>query len=114
MRILDFNVSGQKIQKNTACDFTDIVAGSKGYLRARFDFSTDWAGCKKVAVFVSHGQEYPVAIMNNICDIPDEALIGKTVKVYVLGRRPGFDISTNTAIFEQKITSQRRLNNGNN
>lgn len=107
MRILDFNVSGQKIQKNTNCDFTDIVAGSKGYLRARFDFSTDWAGCKKVAVFISHGQEYPVAIISGICEIPADALVAKTVKVYIIGRRPGFEISTNTIIFEQKMNKQR-------
>lgn len=113
MRILDFNVSGQKLQKNSDCDFTDIVAGSKGYLRARFEFSTDWAGCKKVAVFISNGHEYPVAIINNTCDIPAEVLTTRTVKLYVIGRRPGFEIPTNIITFEQKIISQRRASNGN-
>lgn len=76
MRILDFIASGQALKQDPACDFTGIVAGSRGYLRARFCFSKEWSGCKKVAVFSSKGQDYPVPLKDNICEIPAEALTG--------------------------------------
>lgn len=38
MRTLEFVVKGQKMIKKADCDFTNIIAGSKGYLRAKFYF----------------------------------------------------------------------------
>lgn len=103
MRVLEFIADGQKLAQAPACDFTGIVAGSRGYLRARFMFSREWAGCKKVAVFKSKGQEYPVPLELNMCEIPAEALTGSAVQVYVVGRRPGFQIATNVAAFPQTV-----------
>ncbi len=101
MRILVFNVTGQKLQPDKNCDFTGIVAGSKGYLSARFNFSKDWIGCKKVAVFIGANGECPVGLINNTCEIPAEALTSGAVRVYVIGRRPGFEISTDRTMFTQ-------------
>lgn len=103
MRFLEFTISGQKIQKARDCDFTGIVAGSQGYLSARFHFSNDWVGCKKVAVFIQNGEDYPAAIVNNTCEIPPEALTGRLVKLYVIGRRPGLELPTNTTAFSQTV-----------
>ena len=103
MRTLDFIASEQTLKQALACDFTGIVAGSCGYLRARFQFSKEWAGCKKVAVFTSKGQEYPVPLEFNMCEIPAEALTGSAVQVYVVGRRPGYQIITNVAAFPQTV-----------
>lgn len=103
MRILEFNAAGQALTCAKTCDFTGIVAGSCGYLRARFMFSREWAGCNKVAVFVSKGQEYPVPLELNMCDIPAEALTGSSVQVYVVGRRPGYQITTTVAAFPQTV-----------
>ena len=103
MRILEFIASGQALKQAPACDFTGIVAGSRGYLRARFQFSREWAGCKKVAVFISKGQEHPVPLELNMCEIPAEALTGSAVQVYVAGRRPGYQITTNVAAFPQTV-----------
>ena len=33
MRTLEFNVNGQILEKSKDCDFENIVAGSKGYLK---------------------------------------------------------------------------------
>ena len=103
MRVLEFIATGQTLTRAPACDFTGIVAGSRGYLRARFQFSKDWAGCKKVAVFSSKGQEYPVPLEYNMCEIPAEALTGSAVQVYVIGRRPGYQITTAVAAFPQTV-----------
>lgn len=103
MRVLDFIVSGQTIKRDPLCDFTGIVAGSSGYLRARFHFSSDWAGCKRVAVFSCAGQEYPAALAGNVCDIPAEALTGRAVQVYVVGQRGEYRISTNKTAFPQIV-----------
>lgn len=103
MRVLEFTAAGQKLTKAPGCDFTGIVAGTRGYLYACFSFSKDWAGCKKVAVFSSNGKEYPTPVLYNMCEIPAEALTGSAVQVYVVGRRPGFQITTNNAAFPQIV-----------
>lgn len=61
MKILDFIVSGQKIECDPMCDFSNIASGSRGYLYARFRFSAEWLDCKRVAVFSCRGKEYPVS-----------------------------------------------------
>jgi len=100
VRVLDFIVSGQKIDRDPACDFSGIATGSRGYLHARFRFSADWKGCKVVAVFVCRGKEYFVPLKTNICAIPDEALIGNEVSVYLVGQKD-YRITTNRVSFTQ-------------
>lgn len=104
MRTLDFIVSGQVLTRDPLCDFGGIAANSQGYLQARFRFSKEWAGCKKVAVFFHKGQEYPVGLVNNMCMIPWEALVDvRAVQVYVIGRRDGYQITTNMTAFPQTV-----------
>lgn len=103
MRILEFVAEGQTLKRDPRCDFAGIVSGSRGYLYACFHFSKDWAGCKKVAVFTGKGKPCPVAIDYNMCEIPADALTGSTVQVYVVGRRPGFEIITAVAAFPQTV-----------
>ena len=103
MRVLDFIATGQTLLRDPACDFGGIVAGSRGYLRARFHFSREWAGCKKVAVFTCKGKDYPAPLELNMCDIPEEALAGSAVQVYVVGRRPGYQITTAATAFPQIV-----------
>lgn len=101
MRILDFIVSGQKIERDPRCDFSDIATGSRGYLHARFRFSADWKGCKVVAVFSCRGKEYMVPMETNVCAIPYKALVGNTVGVYLVGQHDDYRITTNRVRFEQ-------------
>lgn len=103
MRILDFTVSKQRIDRDPQCDFNDIASGTRGYLHARFRFSSDWNGCKRVVVFSCRGKDFPAPLVNNMCVIPAEALVSNTVKVGVVGLndRTGYRITTNTVEFTQ-------------
>ena len=99
MRVLEFIASEQRLQRDPLCDFSGIVAGSRGYLFARFRFSKEWSGCKKVAVFTCRGKEYPVGLKENMCEVPPEVLTGGPVQVYVLGARGACRIPTEPVAF---------------
>jgi hypothetical protein len=101
VKVLDFIVVKQTMQRDPACDFSGLVAGSRGYLRARFRFSSDWAGCRKVVIFSAKGKDYPVPLINNTCEIPAEALACTLVQVRAVGRRDGYEINTDTVSFSQ-------------
>lgn len=101
MRTLKFLVDGQSIRKDPSCDFSHIVPGTKGYLSASFDFSPDWDGCRKAAIFSCLGKNHPVPIINNKCQIPEEALIYKYFKVQVVGEMDGYRITTNSEEVKQ-------------
>jgi hypothetical protein len=89
MRMLEFDVSRQKITKTRGCDFKHIVAGSRGYLKAKFNFSDEggaWNGCVKAASFWLNDEEYAVILdESNSCYIPDEVLDGRNFFVSVTG-----------------------------
>lgn len=87
MRILEFDVDKQKMTKQG--DFSGLIAGSKGYLKARFSFSSEWNGYRKAAVFKCPTGEYPVLINGCMCDVPDEAAACTSFKVHVVGKRGG-------------------------
>lgn len=99
MKVLEFSTAGQTLKRSPACDFSGIVAGSRGYLLAQFHFTADWANCKKVAVFTCKGKEYPVGLSNNRCEVPAGVLAGGPVQVYVVGQRGGLRITTNAVAF---------------
>ena len=101
MRILDFIISGQKIECDPMCDFSGIASCSRGYLYARFRFSADWRGTKKVVVFSCRGVDYPTPLFGGMCEIPAGALVGNTVSVSVVGQRERTRITTNKASFQQ-------------
>lgn len=104
MRILKFIVTDQKIEKDPECDFTGIVAGTEGYLRAEFSVSGEWAGCRMAAVFSSMRKEYPQPIKDGSCVIPAEALEWDNFGVRVIGQRDGYRITTN----EVKVKQERK------
>ena len=51
MRVLHFSVNEQNIKKSG--DFSGIVKGSKGYLKAEFSFGSEWSRRKAAASFFS-------------------------------------------------------------
>lgn len=90
MRTLRFMVDRQLIKQDPNCDFTGLVPGTEGYLKAEFSFSPEWEGCVKVASFFSvMGNEFPPQILTDgkTCMIPEEALRNRVFKIKVLGRR---------------------------
>ena len=104
MRTLKFIIAAQAIIKDPDCDFTGIVAGTKGYLYAQFSFSEEWEGCRMAAVFSSLGKEYPRPIKNGGCEIPAEALTWDYFGVRVVGQRENYRITTD----EVKVKQERR------
>lgn len=106
MRILEFNVAKQRISKKQDCDFEGLVAGSVGYLYAKFYFSEqEWNRCTdKVARFWIGEQEYANLLgEDNTCVIPPEVLTGKRFEVSVIGAASGYKIETNKIKIRQEV-----------
>ena len=104
MRLLKFNVNAQHIQKDPECDFTGIVAGTSGYLRAQFVLSSEWQGCTVVASFWRGSKEYAVILENDECMIPMEVLRGQTFRVSVTGQRNDYRITSNKVLVRQEVS----------
>ena len=104
MRILSFNVKNQTIEKDPSCDFSGLVAGSKGYLAVRFTFSDDWDRCSKVVgFFAKNGKEFPPCILleDNVCRVPDGATAYHEFSMKVYGKRNGCVITTRPIVIRQ-------------
>ena len=98
MRTLRFIVDKQIIKKDPECDFSGIVPGTEGYLKAEFDFSPEWDNCVKVAAFLSiMGKEYSPQVLQKgkTCIIPAEALKRKKFVIQVIGKKNGYKITSN-------------------
>lgn len=104
-RVLEFTVDKQRIVKNRDCDFSHIVAGSVGYLKAKFYFtSSEWKGCKKAASFWINGKESAVLLdKNSTCLIPSEVLVGEKFEVSVTGMKNDLLFSTNRTKVKQEV-----------
>lgn len=108
-RQLRFIVTGQEIKKDTNCDFSNIVANSRGYLVARFAFAGDWSGMQKVGLFYKFGKEYAEKITGNECIIPSEALTHTNFQVGICGVNGNTRIFTNLIKVEQiNVQAERR------
>lgn len=104
MRTLSFNVKGQIIERDPSCDFSGIVAGTKGYLAAKFSFSPDWDGCSKVVGFFSKtGEEFTPCTLSDrgTCAIPDEAAALHEFEIRVYGKKNGCIIPTRPITIKQ-------------
>ena len=99
MRTLQFKVAGQKLSRNG--NFEGLVTGTKGYLQTAYIFDGEWDGCRKAAVFVRYDKEYPVPIINSRCAVPDEITEHKRWKVYLVGVKDGYRITTNEVEVKQ-------------
>jgi hypothetical protein len=104
MRTLRFIVDNQLIKQDPDCDFSGLVPGSKGYLRAEFAFSSEWADCAKIASFYSTmGRELPYRILEDgkSCLIPEEALKKRSFKIQLLGKYGDKLLITNKVVVNQ-------------
>lgn len=105
MRTLKFIVDGQILKPDPSSDFSNLIPGSEGYLRAEFKFSSEWSGTSKVAGFYSMmGREYSPQVLSaaNTCDIPVEALKREKFQIQVFGLRGAdFKITSNKLVVSQ-------------
>lgn len=104
MRILKFEANGQKLKKESSCDFSGIVPGTFGYLKASFSFSAEWTGMVKVAEFRKLTSDEPVSvpIINNECMVPVEVTGGNKWYVRVIGKRGDVLIPTGNCRVRQE------------
>ena len=105
-RILEFDINKQRMTKKRSCDFSHIVAGTAGYLKAKFYFSKDeWEKCRKAASFWVEDQEYAELLdENNMCTIPKEVLTGRIFEVSVSGRNDEYVIRSNKVKVRQEVS----------
>ena len=106
MRVLEFVVDKQIIKRNKDCDFSNIVAGTSGYLKAKFIFSKDdWNVDIKIASFWVDGAEYAVRLDSfDSCYMPQEALLGDKFYISVLGSNgKDYLITTNRFKVTQEV-----------
>lgn len=104
MRTLKFIVDGQIIKRDPTCDFSNLVPGTNGYLRAEFSFSPDWDGYTKVAAFWSAtNEELPPQVLKDgrTCAIPPEALAKYGFRISVHGRKQNINLKTNKVAIKQ-------------
>ena len=104
MRTLKFIVDGLIIKQDPNCDFSNLVPGTEGYLRAEFSFSPEWNGCVKVASFWSAvGDEYPPQVLTDgaSCIIPTEATQRYAFKIGMIGKNATTKLLTNKVIVKQ-------------
>lgn len=104
MRTLDFDVCGQKMRQSPKSDFSGIIKGTKKYLRCKFVLSTEWSGCKIVAVFWHYDSEIEaVPVLNGTCDVPDSVTDFSEFEVSIVGGKGKYRITTNRVKVEQGV-----------
>ena len=104
MRTLVFTVKNQIIQRDISCDFSGLVAGTSGYLKAKFTFSESWNGCAKVVgFFLKNGEELPPCTLSNdnTCVIPTEALKHHEFSIVLYGKNKSYTITTRPITIKQ-------------
>lgn len=104
MRVLNFDVIEQKLQKNPKSDFSGIVRGSRGYLQCSFSLSKEWANCKIAASFWRFDEEIDAApVIGGSCTIPDSVTDYREFEVSLVGIRDSYRITTNRVKVEQEV-----------
>lgn len=100
-RDLVFVVKDQELSKDPSCDFSGLVPGSSGYLRAVFTFHGLWDTLAKAAVFSTNGIESAMPIINDSCVIPDSVLKEKSFFIRLVGKSSQQTLQTNRLVVNQ-------------
>ncbi len=81
--IIEFEVKNQTIKR---LDENTVVAGSKNYLQAKFNFVTpEWETIEKTARFTKDSCTYNTQLADDMCYVPAEVLKSGFVSVSVFG-----------------------------
>lgn len=88
--MLEFAISNQLLSR---LDGAEVFSGSRNYLECRFQFSEDWDGMKKVAMFGHSQVDEPIGVEleEDVCQVPWEVIepYGFQVTVYGTGGENG-------------------------
>lgn len=100
MRKLRFMAEGMALSRVSPT--TGIVAGSEGYLRAEFDLSEDYEGCRVYATFRGDsGGEWAERVVDGSCGVPTEVTGGRAWGVSLTAVSDGFRLDTNEVTVRQ-------------
>lgn len=102
MRTLQFTVEGQMLRKDG--DFSNIIKGSKGFLKCRFDFlGRDLMDAKIIALFERNKKEYAVPVdIDGTCMVPDEVTDEPCYKLRIVGVRDNCRMYTDSVTIRQE------------
>lgn len=105
MRTLKFIINDLILNRDPSCDFTRLIPGTEGYLKAEFDFNSTWDNCVKVVGFYSAdgSKEYTPQILRDgkSCIIPYEVLKHSKFRIKVLGKSKTMKLCTQDIIIVQ-------------
>lgn len=90
------NVEGQSL--SIASKPEPLVAGSKGLLRLRFSFGSDWNGWKAAVDFGSGA----VPVVGNRCLVPDDIAAQRSITFNLIGAKEDKRIVTRSTTLIQK------------
>lgn len=99
---INFQVDGQHVR---CLDKKVLASGSKNYLNACFDFSQDWEGMCKTAVFVRNGVKRYKLLVEDRCVIPWEVLQQGGFVLSIVGMRNGTVVTTDEVKADMQTTS---------
>lgn len=99
MRILEYNVEKNVINKKPRFDYSGLIPRSGETVCLKFTFTNEWQNTAKVVEFTArNGSEYkPQILVNNMCMIPEEALNDYIFYIRVMGK------STDNLLLTEKL-----------
>lgn len=101
MRVLKFHVKGTQIEKDSNCDFDNIVRGSHNWLQLEFDFDKEWNKTSRVISLKNlDGEEKNIILQNKV--VLQKEITKDSVFSFVLyGKDGDRKIQTNRMIINQ-------------
>lgn len=101
MRVLKFHVRGTQIEKDSNCDFDNIVRGSHNWLQLEFDFDKEWNRTGRVISLKNlDGEEKNIIIQNKVV-LQQEITKGSVFSFVLYGKDGDRKIQTNRMIINQ-------------
>lgn len=101
MRVLKFHVRGTQIEKDSNCDFDNIVRGSNNWLQLEFDFDKEWNRTSRVISLKNLDGEEKNIILQNKVVLPEEVTKGSIFSFVLYGKDGDKKIQTNRMIINQ-------------
>ena len=101
MRVLKFHVRGTKIEKDSNCDFDNIVRGSHNWLQLEFDFDKEWNRTGRVISLKNLDGEEKNIILHSKVVLQQEITKDSVFSFVLYGKDGDRKIQTNRMIINQ-------------
>lgn len=101
MKVLKFDVKGQKIERDKSSDFDNIVRGTDNYLCLVFHFNQEWKETKRVISFYDVDGKQTNEIIQDRVTVPVEVTHGSMFYFELTGKSNKARITTNRMYIEQ-------------